>query len=198
MCTAFIRRFVLNFPTDKIFTTRDCLIFGLRRAVDSALFRLVEEGIIIRLARGVFVREGTDLKALGAWDVAEAKAKGFGKEIARHGENLAKELGLIEATRSSAMFYVSGGHSSSFRFRNMVIFLKGVSERRMKIDHSKAGKAARALWHLGRRDFTAKLLDAASLPLRRTDYDELRQFIRWMPAWLSDNIVTRRIPWGAI
>src|SRR5271163_787705 len=94
MCTAFIRRFVFNFPLDQIFTTRDCLKFGLRNAVHVALFRLVEEGIIIRLARGVFIREGSNLKNIGPWEVAEAKAKAFGKEIAKHGAKIAMELGL--------------------------------------------------------------------------------------------------------
>jgi len=198
MCTAFIRRFVFKFPLDKIFTTRDCLKFGLRRAVDSALFRLVEEGIIIRLARGVFIRDGSDLKAIGAWKVAEAKARAFGKEIAGHGAKIAMELGLIPQSRTPMKFYVSGGHSSSFRFGKVVIYFKGVSAKRMGIAYSKAGKAVRALWHLGRRNFTPNLLQAAKVGLRRSDEDELRESIRWMPAWLADRIVTRSIPWGAI
>jgi hypothetical protein len=198
MCTAFVRRFVFNLPLDKIFTTRDCLKFGLRRAVDSSLFRLVEEGIIIRLARGVFVRDGSDLRAIGAWEVAQAKARAFGKEIARHGAKIAMELGLIPQARTLIKFYVSGGHSSSFRFGNAVIYFMGVSAKRMGIAYSKAGKAVRALWHLGRRNITPHLLEAAKVGLRRTDKDELRESIRWMPAWLADRIVTRSIPWGAI
>lgn len=200
MCTGFIRRFVFNLPLDKIFTTRDCLKFGLRKAVDAALRRLVEDGIIIRLARGVFIREGSDLQAVGAWDVARAKATSFGKEITRHGARLANELGLKRASYSSVQYYVSGGHSSSFRFidKGIVIYLKGVSARRMKIADSKAGKAIKALWHLGKKRFTPQLLQKAKAGLRRTDQDELRECIRWMPAWLADRIVTRHIPWGAI
>jgi len=198
MCTTFIRRFVFNLPQGKIFTTRDCLGFGLRNSVDVALHRLVGLEIIIRLARGVFVRNDSDARTITARQVATEKAKAFGKEIIVHDSDAAKEVGLIQGAPSSLSFCVNGGHSSSFRFRLWTIRLKGTSMKRMRLGESKAGKSARALWHLGSKRFSLQHLECATLRLMRSDLDELRQSIRWMPAWLGDHFVNRRIRFGAI
>ncbi|MBI4533459.1 MAG: type IV toxin-antitoxin system AbiEi family antitoxin domain-containing protein, partial [Candidatus Melainabacteria bacterium] len=54
--SSFIKRHIYRLPLDKIFSTRDFLIYGSRTAVDQTLAKLVKKGMIIRLARGVFVK----------------------------------------------------------------------------------------------------------------------------------------------
>ena len=47
-----IQRFISALPKNRIFTTREVLIFGTRGAVDRALGRLVKTERIVRLATG--------------------------------------------------------------------------------------------------------------------------------------------------
>ena len=86
----------------------------LKRRCDQALSRLVKCGILIRVTRGVFIKESSIMPS--AMEVARAKARAFGKEIARHGADLAKELGLTQVVSQVQKFAVNG-RSSSFLFR---------------------------------------------------------------------------------
>jgi hypothetical protein len=189
MCMTFIRRFIFDLPSGKIFTTRDCLGFGLRGAVDTALHRLVYLGIIIRLARGVFVRDEKHLRKITAREVAEEKARAFGKDVIDHGANAAKEFGLLPGNTARYLFHVNSGHSSSFKFSLGRIHLKGISQKRMRLGESRAGKSVRAL--------DKELYQSVSLRLNHADREELRRNIRWMPAWLSARIVPIRNRWTA-
>ncbi len=197
MSMTFIRRFIFTLPEGKIFTTRDCLGFGLRSAVDTALHRLVYLGIIIRLARGVFVRAERHLRKISAREVAYEKVKAFGKELIDHGHNVAVEFALIPGKQARYLFQVNGGHSSSFKFSLGTIHLKGTSQKRMRLGESRAGKAARALWHLGKDGANKELYQSVSLRLNNADRQELKRNIRWMPAWLSERIVPLRERWTA-
>src|SRR5271155_2175776 len=99
---------------DQIFTTRELLSYGSRTAIDKALGRMVKSERIVRLCRGVFIRD-PGLKKPTALEVARAKAHAFGKRIAVYGANIAKELGLVDFFPTEPVFLVSG-RSSSFRY----------------------------------------------------------------------------------
>ena len=117
-----------------------------------------------------------------AMEVARAKARAFGKEIARHAADLAKELGLINVVSEVQKFAVNG-RSSSFLFGATRIFLEGTSLRKMRLANSRAGDAIRALWHLGYCD--PQHIYLATSDFTREDRNEFRRFVAWMPTWLA-------------
>jgi hypothetical protein len=62
MCVIYsIRRHIFSQPLDKILLTRDFLQYGLRGTVDVSLHRLVRNGTLMRVADGVFVRDGSKI-----------------------------------------------------------------------------------------------------------------------------------------
>jgi hypothetical protein len=79
---SFIRKHIFGLPVGKIFTTRDCLTFGRRGAIDQALSYLVKRGVIRRLARGVFVRDPLENMIFTNAEIAKAKAEAFGRRFA--------------------------------------------------------------------------------------------------------------------
>lgn len=179
-CSSYIRRHVWELPIGQLCATRDFLTYGSRGAVDQALSRLVKSGILIRVARGVFIREGSIMPS--AMEVARAKARAFGKEIARHAADLAKELGLTNVVSQVQRFAVNG-RSSSFLLGAARIFLKGTSMRKMRLANSRAGDAIRALWHLGYCD--PQHIYLATSDFTREDRNEFRRLVAWMPTWLA-------------
>ncbi len=50
MCTAAIREKISNIDIDVLFSTREFLSYGKRAAVDEALYRMVKNGDITRVA----------------------------------------------------------------------------------------------------------------------------------------------------
>ena len=173
--SAHIKKFINSLEKGKIFSTRDVLIHGSRTAVDQCLCRLVKQEIIIRLARGLFMRHDFDVSLPSTHVLALAKAKAFGKQIVSHNKELGGEFS-----------YLIGGRSSSFRTRdNQVIHFKATSPRKMYLGDSPVGLAIRNLWHQGKYLCDQYALEAVTLRFNRLERQKLRQSAHIMPAWLN-------------
>jgi len=75
--------------------------------------------------------------------------------------------------------------TSKFRALNATIHLKQATSRKMQLDKSKAGQSMRVLWQIGRGSLTSSAIDASLKHFKPADREELRQNIRWLPAWLT-------------
>jgi len=188
----FIRRHIFRLPSGRLFTTRELLGYGTRVAVDQTISKLVRKGIIVRLARGVFTRQDSDLTNISAIDVARVKAQSFGKQIAAWGGQLARELGLPSDAEPEQIFSVNGS-SSSFKFGKITIHFRKTAARKLRFGDSRSGQALRALWHLGRRQVNRAQIRLATDRWLRTDRDEARLIVCWLPAWLSSYFMHRRL-----
>lgn len=201
--TAKIWHHLNGLEVDEPFTTRDLLTYGSRSAIDNCIFRMVEAGIIHRLARGVFVR----MKANGKHakfsqdEIATIKANSFGRKLHSHPFKKAKEiavrLGLIEAgekwineKEQLKTTYETSGPSSSFMYEGQRIYFKKTTRRKIQLGDSRAGQVVRALWYNGIDN--AYILwnfdkhREAMAGLYGGDRDEIRRSSALMPAWLSD------------
>src|SRR5262245_59954202 len=92
-----IRRFVSQLPKGQIFASMELVHMGPRYMIDSTTSNMVKAGVIIRLARGVFVRNDDDLELPSKEEVAAYNAKIFAKRIFVHGSQAAAALGLKHA-----------------------------------------------------------------------------------------------------
>lgn len=110
-----IRNAIFSMPEGRLFTSNALLSCGSRTAVDQNLHRLAKQGIIIRVARGVFMRETADRRRPSAQEVAIAKASAFGKQIA---------VSQANGKDSNSTTFLCSGGSSSFQFGNMRIRFK--------------------------------------------------------------------------
>lgn len=194
--TTFIRRYIFRLPLGQLFTTREFLLYGSRASVDQALSRLVKKGIIVRLARGVFVREGSDLKRISVLALASVKAESFGKHIAAWGGHLAHKLGLITEQDHKEIFCVNGS-TSSFKFGSVTIHFRKTCARKIRFGDNRAGTALRALWHLGRFQCSPSQVMMATLKCLRTDREEIRMSLSWLPEWLSSYFLPMSLPLAA-
>ncbi|MBY0357025.1 MAG: hypothetical protein K2W82_03410 [Candidatus Obscuribacterales bacterium] len=181
---AWIKRHIACLEDDKPFSTRDFLRYGSRGAIDQTLWRLVKKGEIVRVARGLFIRKGAEKPTIK--EVAEAKAKAFGRTIIAAGEEVAKKLGLIEAENISETVYAVNGRSSSFRCGEQVIKLQGTSPRKMGLRDDDVGEVIRALWHKGKAECRPEILKDATQFLNRRERQELRDSEYLMPYWMQN------------
>jgi Family of unknown function (DUF6088) len=179
-----IRKFIYNLPEGETFTTRDCLAYGPRSAIDAALSRLVAKGLIRRLARGVFARDPDCCRSYSDYEIAKLKAEAFGRKLVRDACDIAVELGIEENSKQESTFSIDGP-TTRFRVGDRTIHLKRIAERKMRMYASKAGQTICALWHLGKHEVTPAVIEQATRRFNRLDRIDLRTNIRWMPAWLS-------------
>lgn len=199
-----ILRHIAGVRFNVIFTTRDCLNYGTRASVDKVLSRLVKRQVIIRIAWGVFMRAGSKIPDIEV--IASAKARAFGKEIALHVSEAAKQVQLqtrtvfqtkayfdsaickdVRAKNEVRIAFAVNGRTSSFVSQNIRVHLIGVSSRKMQLSASKAGRALLALMQLGKEGCTKEHVLAVQWLLSGSDVQEIKKSGALMPAWLARN-----------
>ncbi|MBU6454232.1 MAG: hypothetical protein KGS72_20805 [Cyanobacteria bacterium REEB67] len=147
--------------------------------------RLVKTSQIMRVARGHFVRAGSELPT--TIKVVQTKASAFGRRLATHAKSLAEHFGLIPPEDTLPLFGVSSG-TSSFKSMGVRSTLKKVCDRKSKLNDSPEGRTALAFWNLGKERFTA-IADEDFRPLLPQEPVELLKIAYAMPAWMTDRLV---------
>jgi hypothetical protein len=184
-CIHDIRAHIDALPHDQVLTTREFLEYGFRNTVDKTLSRLVKDEVLVRIARGVFIKATSPIPP--PLKVALVKAKAFGKELVTHGQEIAREFQLVDGGEKPQLVYQVKGRSSSFGFLTQRIYMKGAVAKRMFGGETKVGRVIRALSFLGRQISSSQLISAIS-QLDPSERLLLLKSARWMSAWLADYV----------
>ena len=187
-----IRRHVMLLGEGVAFSTRDCLAYGKRAAVDQALRRMVKREEIIRLARGVFCKWSIG-KMPTLLEVVETKARAFGRQVFIHGARAAYQLKLIKKQKAFPRF-ATLAQTSSFKCGSRTILLKRISLRDAQLGDSIAGLALRAIRWLKRTRPIRPILEKLKRNLKKQDLQKLRESASLMPAWFSDLLFIKKMP----
>ncbi|HEY9775263.1 MAG TPA: DUF6088 family protein [Planktothrix sp.] len=181
-----IRHEIDQFAPGELICTRQFLHIGSRSAVDTELWRSVNDGSLTRIVNGVFARPPTGDEVIeppSAREVAEIKARAFGKTIVSDHADAARQFELTTQDEKGEIVFRVSGRTSQFRFNGTYIYLRAASRRKIQLGDSTLGKLLRALWYLGETEcersqpqIEAKLIKAASITNRR--------IAGWIPWWL--------------
>lgn len=121
---ARVRKQVMSFPQDCIFTTGQLLSCGKRNALDIELCRLVKRGQIRRVAQGVFVTITSAIPT--AMEIAKAKAERFGKRLLENHN---------QAAERHRVFYTDGSCGSFRSIYGVLTFRHLAPSARTKPDN---------------------------------------------------------------
>ena len=153
-----IRTDIRKLPRGRPFTTSRFAAHGSRGAVDRALSRIVREGEIEHLSRGVFVRPrrsrfvGSVFPGLA--EVVRVIARDNGETVQVHGAEAARRFGLSAQAPTTPVFHTSAS-SRSIRIGNITVRMVHTSNRRrLQFAGEPAGLALAALWYFGKDNVT--------------------------------------------
>ncbi len=183
-----IRTELRNLPRGRPFATSRFAGHGPRGAVDRALSRIVEEGGIERLARGVFVRPRKSRfvgsVAPGVAEVVRVIARDNGETVQVHGAEAARRLGLSTQAPTTPVYHTSAS-SRTIRIGNATVRMVHTSNRRrLQFAGEPAGLALAALWYLGRGNATLEAVARIESAIGPDAFARLRSAA--MPAWMAD------------
>ena len=181
-----IRKRVLRARRGVPFTNTRFLKLGSRASVDKTLSRLVEEGVIQRIARGVFMRPKTS-RFIGnvmpdVARVVEVMARDHGETIQVHGAEAARRFKLSTQVPTMPVFYTSGP-SRELKVGNLTVQLRHASHRKLLLAGKRPGLALSALWYLGKNNVDANVVGAIREGLTAEEFETLKQTD--MPAWMA-------------
>jgi hypothetical protein len=183
-----VHRHINSLPLGTLFATRDLLHYGLRCSIDQMMYVMVKAGDLLRLARGIFMKPPMgDFKLPTAFEIAAAKAKAFGKEILTHGIDAAHAMKILESKNSHTTFSVNG-RTTSFWSVHGRIYFEGTNSKDIKKANNPVALIVRALKQKN-VELTLSVLEKATSGLMRTERNQLKQDLRWMPGWMSDAFI---------
>ena len=164
-----IRKHVLQIPKGAPFTNKGLLKLGSRAQVNRTLSRLVKEGVIRRIFRGMFVRPRKNryvgYVTPGADDIVQVLARDRGETIQMQGAEAVNLLGLSTQMPVVPIFWTSG-------------------PRKLQMAGQVPGLALSALWCLGKDMVDARVVRTIQKKLTAADFEALKQAD--MPAWMAD------------
>jgi hypothetical protein len=187
-----IRNRINEIGVGEPFTSAQFNALGTRASVvDQTLSRLVEQGEIARISRGVFVRPkwscyvGEVIPEPSK--AAQAIAAAHEETIQVHGAEATRLLGLTTQMPLQAMFY-SSGPSREPKLGNLPLILKHVARRKLAWSGRPSGVALSALWHSGKEQVNASTIKTIRGKLTPQAFEEFKAETPSMPAWMADTL----------
>jgi Family of unknown function (DUF6088) len=169
-----------------VFTPTDFLNLGSRAAIDQALSRLVKNGKLRRLARGLYdypqVNPRFGPLAPSPDAVAQAFARQTGSRVQVTGAQAANALGLSSQVPARSI-YLTDGPSRRVALGKRIVDVRHASPKHLVAAGSPAGTFIQALRHLG-PDSTSAVIDAAAQRLTPSDRRALAKGAKQAPAWM--------------
>lgn len=182
-----IRTRIKRLPRGNVFTRSRFAAHGSPAAVDRALSRIVREGEIERLSRGVFVRPRKSRfvgKVFpGVTDVIRAIARKKGETIQVHGAEAARRFGLTTQVPTAYVFHTNASSRSIRIGKTTVRLIRTSNRRRLQFAGKPAGLALAALWYLGKDSVTPEVVVKVRAALSPEEFDRLRSAS--LPAWMT-------------
>ena len=187
MCvTENVRRYAKRLPRGKPVPTVNFLHLGSRAAVDQALSRVVREGALSRVGRGLFVRPKISpyVGQLPPSVEEIVKAKAAGAIVQVNGARAAMDLGLSTQVPTQTL-YLTSGPSHSFKVGRLAITLKHAPRRRLALAGRPAGLAISAFWYLGKEGLVPEVIEKVREKLPAEEFQALRAVMTLMPIWMQ-------------
>lgn len=188
MCTTTrILKAINAFGRGSVFVPTDFLDFGSRGAIDIALHRLVQEGTIRRLARGIydFPKKHPQLGFLqpSPRTIAEAIVERDCTHIQPTGAYAANILGLSEQVPAKVVF-LTDGPNRKLKIGPITIQLRQTTQKNMATAGRLSGLLIQALRELGKENITTDRCEHLKRTLPADKRRELLNDIKFAPGWM--------------
>lgn len=173
-------------PEGSVLYPREFLHFGSRAAVDQAFSRLVRNGQLLRVSRGLYVapvvsRFGKRAPATEA--VVSALASKTHEVIVVSGAKAANSLGLTRQVPVREVFFTSG-RARTLQLGKASVKIEHAPHWQLALGGSAAGEAVRALAWLGQSN-ACQAMEALHKKLPSHDWEELYAARSLLPDWMA-------------
>ena len=170
-------------------SARELLHLGQRAAVDQALSRLARQGLLLRVARGMYVapvesRYGTRAPYIAT--VVEGLAAHRGERVARHGAMAANALGLTTQVPVREVFLTSG-RSCHLQFGKQTAELRHAPSWQLLLLGRPAGDVIRAMAWLGPQR-AGEAITVAKTRLQPSELSEVISARPHLPTWIAQEV----------
>lgn len=177
---------IKHMPKGKPFAGAVFAQVGTRASVDKALSRLVMNGALERVTRGVYMRPKLSKYAgqvrPSPLAVMKVITKARGETIQIHGAEAVRKLGFSTQMQVVPTFYTSGS-SREIKIGNAVVRLKHAARSRLQHAGTKVGMALTAMHYMGKEGLTIQVVSKITGALSNEELNTLMACS--MPEWMK-------------
>lgn len=176
----------------KVFIPKDFLDLGSRDAADQSLSRLVRNGDILRLGRGLYhyprmnqrlgIPLGPDLD-----EIADALARQTGSRVVPSGAVAANRLGLSTQIPAKPV-YLSDGRTRQVKIGNSTIQIRHVAPKELPVGSRASAMVMQAIRYLGKDAVDASVAGRIRKALTPKQRSQLARDARYTTDWIADVI----------
>lgn len=175
--------------SETVLSVADLLDLGPRAAVDQALSRLVRQGRIQRVRRGLYAwpRMGALLKkpmVPSPDELAQAWANKNGLRLVPSGAYAANLLGLSTQVPAKIIYYTNG-RTKTLTLGPYSIRLLNRGPKTMEVQDRVSSLVLQALRYLGKGGVTPEMIAHLRTLLSKQDKAKLAQTLPQAPAWMK-------------
>ena len=173
-----------------VFTHKDFQDIASSGSVGQILSRMVKDGIIRQIGRGVFDLPNTN-PVLGGQlspdidQAANAIARKFRWSILPSGNLAANRLGLLQQVPAK-ITYLSDGPTKEVKISNRIICFKHARPKEIYADSFISGLVVQALRYLGKDRVSDEIITHLKQKLSRNEKNELLKNIRYSTEWIYE------------
>lgn len=182
-----LKNFIAEMPLGHPVVAQSLQRFGTRDAVDKALSRLVYEGTIRRVVRGVYVRPEVSAilgeLSVPLEEVAEAVARSQGARVQISGEAALNILRISPQVPAQTILYTDGV-AHTFRRGSSLLRLKHVNPKVLVCAGTEAAVILSALYVLGREGVNDKIVSELQQRITPQIADQLNAKREHMIGWM--------------
>jgi len=190
-----ILAFAGQLPEGATLSAKELLHLGERAAIDQALSRLVQRGVLIRVRRGLFalpVKSKFGRRAPAPEKVVESIVEMTGEVVTESGATAANSLGLTTQNPTRHVFWTSG-KNQRLQLGAQSVELRKVKSWQVLAPDRRAGSALRAIAWLGKseaRQTVARIRHELSV----SEQAELFALRGSTPTWLAKELSVLAAP----
>ena len=173
-----------------VFTRKDFQDIAPSGSIGQILSRMVKDGVIRRIGRGIFDFPNTN-PVLGGQlspdidQVAKAIARKFRWSILPYGNLAANRLGLSQQIPAKLM-YLSDGPAKELKIDNRVIYFKHARPKEIYADSFISGLVIQALRYFGKDRVGDEIIALLKQNLSHNEKNELLENIRYSTEWIYE------------
>lgn len=173
-------------PEGGMLTPKDFLHLGSRAAVDQAFSRLAKVGLLLRVARGLYVAPVTSrlgTRPPAPEKVVQALAQKTQDVITDTGARAANGLGLTTQVPVTSVFFTCG-RGRTLTLGKSKVEIRRVPKWMLSLGATRPGAVIRALAWLGEAHLSGAMEKLRKL-LSPADWQDLRSVRHLLPSWMA-------------
>lgn len=189
--TKKITDWITQRPKGEAFSTADVMAFGKRSALDQALCRMVKDGKLKRLARGIFIASTPNAECAEIDPIESALAvisRRNGYPIQVSGDVAIQQLGLSAKNLSPEASYLWPARPRKLTVMGQFVQIRSISPRKIALCGRTAGLAITAIWRIGKQKMTPTIMTTILNSLPHEERMAVQETVAALPAWAAEQL----------